>query len=137
MRWRRHILIVHRRLLFATVASSRGDAARTLAPANAGRSGKCGSDRQEIGEGNINFKFTVYLSVAIATLTGCAADGDMKCYAATAVPADRAAAVEPTAAPAPLAAAPIVVASGEPAVVPSPAPAPITEVVPEPAAPAH
>src|SRR3569623_309175 len=135
MRWRRHILIVHRRLLFATVASSRGDDAKTLAPANAGRSGMCGSVRPEIGEGNMNFKHTVLLTAAIATLTGCAADGDKKSDAATAVPADRAAAVEPTAATAPLAAAPIVVASGEPAVVTSPAPAPITEVVPAPAAP--
>src|SRR3569623_722176 len=123
MRWRRHIMIVNRRLLFATVASSRGDDARTLAPANAGRSGMCGSVRPEIGEGNMNFKHTVLLTAAIATLTGCAADGDKKSDAATAVPADRAAAVEPTAAPAPLAAAPIVVASGEPAVVTSPAPA--------------
>src|SRR3569623_701017 len=135
MRWRRHIMIVNRRLLFATVASSRGDDARTLAPANAGRSGMCGSVRPEIGEGNMNFKHTVLLTAAIATLTGCAADGDKKSDAATAVPADRAAAVEPTAAPAPLAAAPIVVASGEPAMVTSPAPAPITEIQPEPAAP--
>src|SRR3569623_1684517 len=94
----------------------------------------CGSVRPEIGEGNMNFKHTVLLTAAIATLTGCAADGDKKSDAASAVPADRAAAVEPIAAPAPLAAAPVVLASDEPAVLTPPAPAPITEVVPAPPA---
>lgn len=82
----------------------------------------------------MNFKHTVLLTAAIATLTGCAADGDKKSDAAAAAPADRAAAVEPIAAPGPLAAAPVVVASGEPTVLTTPAPAPITEVVPEPPA---